>query len=226
MPNWYLKQKMKNLAPALLLGPLGLGLGPKGDDKHQQPPAPVVQPAQPAQPAKHPAKLTTQPSTTQPSTTQPSATQPSTPTELPKEPAKPDPKPIAPQAQSVSIDVNKIIQIESNGHRKATNSSGAAGLMQIMPATWEEIANKIGQFKGFQKYKFNRKANVTIGTYYMNKEIPRLLKSFNLPDDVDMRLAAYNYGVGNVKKVYESYGEDWKLHLPQETADYLKKYHN
>ena len=58
----------------------------------------------------------------------------------------------------------------------------------------------------------------------MNVEIPRLLKSFNLPDTVETRLSCYNWGIGNIKKAYEKYGDDWQDALPQETKGYLMKY--
>lgn len=203
MPNWYLTKKLKDLAkPAILMAPLGLGLS--GDNiPTQETTSPVIQ----TQPTTKPSQPASQP------TTQPIA-----------KPVQKAPATKPAENQTVSIDVKKIIQIESSGKANAQNASGAAGLMQVMPATWEDIANKIGKYQGFNKYKYNEKANVEIGSYYMNTEIPRLLKAFKLPDSVEMRLAAYNWGIGNVKKAYEAYGKDWVLQLPQETANYIKKY--
>jgi hypothetical protein len=218
MPNWYQKEKLKQIArPALMMAPLGLGLGLMNNGKQapiQEPPAieqrvPATQPT--TQPTSRPS---TQPST-QPAATQPTTAPASQPTTAPStQPAEP----------TGDIDVKKIIQMESSGRPKAVSPVGAAGLMQVMPATWEDIANKIGKYQGFEKYKFDETANVAIGSYYMNKEIPRLLKAMGLPDTIDMRLAAYNYGVGNVKKVYKQHGDKWREHLPTETANYLKKY--
>lgn len=217
MPNWYLglkeagfKDKLKEIArPAIMMAPLGLmGLVPNGKPPaiHQQPPISMEQPRVQNLSTQPTSKPSTQP-TSQPSTSP--TTQPTT----------------APANAAGNIDVKKIIQMESSGRANAESGVGAAGLMQVMPATWEDIAGKIGQFQGFDKWKFDEKANVAIGSYYMNTEIPRLLKSSGLPDTVDTRLAAYNYGVGNLKKIYQKHGKDWKAHLPSETANYLKKYH-
>lgn len=127
--------------------------------------------------------------------------------------------------QPAKIDIAKIIQIESSGKTNAVSPVGAAGLMQVMPKTWEDIAKKIGKYQGFDQWKFNEEANVAIGSYYMNTEIPKMLKSFGLPDIVDTRLAAYNWGIGNLNKAYKQYGDNWKNHLPEETKNYLKRYY-
>ena len=63
-----------------------------------------------------------------------------------------------------------------------------------------------------------------IADYYLNTEIPRLLKSFNIPDNIETRLGAYNWGVGNIKKLWAKYGEDWLKYSPTETQNYIVKY--
>ena len=216
MPNWYLglkeagfKDKFKEIArPAVMMAPLGLfGLVPNENA-----------PARPSQP---PISLE-QPRTHMPKT--PPASKPSSQPDF-QPSTKQTMAPLTTVEPSGNIDVKKIIQMESSGRADAESDAGAAGLMQVMPATWEDIAGKIGQFQGFEKWKFDEKANVAIGSYYMNTEIPRLLKSAALPDTIDTRLAAYNCGVGNLKKIYQKHGKDWKSHLPGETANYIKKYH-
>jgi soluble lytic murein transglycosylase-like protein len=209
MPNWYhvlkeagFKDKLKEIArPAVMMAPLGL-LGLMSDSKTHPPQPPISMERQ--QPT-----LTTQP-TTRPLNVSPTSA-PST------QSSQPD--------STGAIDVKKIIQMESSGRPQAESPTGAAGLMQVMPATWEDIASKIGQYSGFDKWKFDEKANITIGSYYMNTEIPRLLKSSGIPDTIDTRLAAYNFGVGNLKKLFQKHGKEWKSNLPTETANYLKKYH-
>ena len=51
----------------------------------------------------------------------------------------------------------------------------------------------------------------------MNTEIPRLLRHFNVDDTIEDRLAAYNWGVGNLNRIgFEK--------APQKTLDYIEKY--
>jgi membrane-bound lytic murein transglycosylase MltF len=72
--------------------------------------------------------------------------------------------------------------------------------------------------------RFDKEKNVAVGSYYMNVEIPRLLKSFQVPDSVETRLAAYNWGIGGVHKAYKRLGDKWLSAAPQETKDYIRKY--
>lgn len=232
MANWYrlqkesgFKQRLKQVArPALLMAPLGLGVGFLGDNSQnpQQEPVPVVQPAfnpivdkTRIQPASNP--VSDKPASAEETKVNPPVKE--TPVQKQNTPIKPNKS-----DQPGGIDIKKIIHMESSGRKDAVSPVGAAGLMQVMPATWEDIAKKIGKYHGFEKYKFDETANVAIGSYYINTEVPRLLKAFEIPDTVDTRLAAYNWGIGNVKKVYRNYGEEWKNYLPKETSDYLKKY--
>ena len=120
-------------------------------------------------------------------------------------------------AEKVSIDLGRIAKIESSNDPKAENSrTGARGLHQIMEPTWEEMTRKMGVDWPWEE-AFNEEANKEVADYYMNTEIPRLLKHFNLEDTVENRLAAYNWGVGNLKH------NEWQ-DAPQETIDYIKKY--
>jgi len=54
--------------------------------------------------------------------------------------------------------------------------------------------------------------------FYLNDEIPRLLKHYGLPDTVDNRLRCWNWGVGNLYRKGMN-------NAPKETKDYIKKYH-
>jgi len=60
----------------------------------------------------------------------------------------------------------------------------------------------------------------------MNTNIPRMLSYFNIPDTIETRLAAYNWGIGNLKKSYAKHGNDWINYAPQETQNYISKYTN
>lgn len=109
--------------------------------------------------------------------------------------------------------IRAIIKVESNFNPNCVSSAGAMGLMQLMPCNVEDYG---------VKDPFNIEENIDAGT----RHIKDYLKMFN--NDLDMALAAYNFGPGNMKKRGINGHEDF-YKLPTETKNYLvkiRKYYN
>jgi hypothetical protein len=88
--------------------------------------------------------------------------------------------------QGVKSDLIRAVINEESGRRPcAVSSKGAQGLMQLMPATAEELG--VGD-------PFNAKQNVEAGT----KLLKQLLAKYK--GDVALTLAAYNAGSGRVDR--------------------------
>lgn len=98
--------------------------------------------------------------------------------------------------------IYSVIHAESFFNPLAESRAGAAGLMQLMPAT----AERYGVLD-----RFNPKQNIRGGTRYLKD----LLKLFN--NDIELALAAYNAGEQTVIR----YGN--KIPPYKETQQYVKK---
>jgi soluble lytic murein transglycosylase-like protein len=90
-------------------------------------------------------------------------------------------------------------QQESGGNPNAVSPAGAQGVMQLMPAT----AAQLGVTNPFDAAQ-----NIDAGVRYLSQ----LLTQFG--GNIDLALAAYNWGPGNVSK---NGFDNW----PQETQDYV-----
>lgn len=114
--------------------------------------------------------------------------------------------------------VYSVIKAESKFRKEAISYKGAKGLMQISDITrdWAVDELKLGDID-----IFDPQTNIMIGCWYINK----LYKEFG---NLDLVIAAYNGGSGNVSKWLDNcdYSKDGKqLHnIPfEETSNYLKK---
>ncbi|MEN6535585.1 MAG: transglycosylase SLT domain-containing protein, partial [Bryobacteraceae bacterium] len=113
---------------------------------------------------------------------------------------------VAPEYGLDPAMVIRQCQTESNFDQSAVSRCGAIGLLQLMPATADEL-------------KVNPRdwhANLCGGMKYL----ARMTAMFG---DPAKGLAAYNCGPGRLSTILREHGDDWREHLPAETKGYLEK---
>lgn len=100
------------------------------------------------------------------------------------------------EARSHNLDpalVVAVIEVESAGYHLAVSHVGAMGLMQLLPSTGQELAERMDiEWKGDDTL-FDPIINVRLGTAYLSQ----LAKRY---DSVDTALAAYNWGPGRIDR--------------------------
>lgn len=132
--------------------------------------------------------------------------------------------------------IASVINAESGFKEKAISSKGAVGLMQILPSTAEWTIEKmrkqninIPSYSAEELFNsqisngqlFDPNLNIRVGTFYLSY----LINKF---ENVDVALAAYNAGEGNVIKWLsaDEFSSDQKTlkKIPfKETENYVKK---
>ncbi|MBI2449267.1 lytic transglycosylase domain-containing protein [Candidatus Pacearchaeota archaeon] len=115
-------------------------------------------------------------------------------------------------SEEYDVPVSLILSImtaESNFKIKAVSSSGAKGLMQILPTTATEIANDIGN-KYYNLFKV--KDNIQMGIWYIWK----MLNYFK--GDLELAVKAYNCGPVCVERVLSGEYDGY----PNETINYYQ----
>ena len=117
--------------------------------------------------------------------------------------------------------LDAVALVESNNKSHAVNpKSGALGMYQFMPDTYKEVAGQLGIQPEAQD-PFNPAQARAVARSYLNT----LWLMFG--KKIDLMLAAYNWGLGNVlRKVRETGVYDWeqiKFSSPMETQLYVKK---
>ncbi len=114
-----------------------------------------------------------------------------------------------------------LMRQESRFVTQAKSTAGAAGLMQVMPATARWVAQKLGM-KDYRKELISQlDVNLKLGTYYMKN----VLSSFG--NNPVLASAAYNAGPGRARKWLGDTPLEGAIYVEcipfDETRDYVKK---
>lgn len=123
--------------------------------------------------------------------------------------------------------VHALVRQESRYDMEAVSSAGARGLMQLMPATAKEVAQKAGLSHDVKWLTTKPGHNVALGTRYLQK----LLNKYN--GNYAMALAAYNAGPARVDRWIGEIGDprnpqvdlvNWIEMIPiYETRNYVQR---
>ena len=116
-----------------------------------------------------------------------------------------------------------VMRQESLFYPRAVSFSGARGLLQLIPSTWDYVAELLGESPGVP---FNPSANIRYGAFYLSK----LLTQFDgsLPESI----AAYNGGPGYVSRLLETltltnaddfYPDFYRAITRDETREYVSR---
>ncbi len=114
-----------------------------------------------------------------------------------------------------------VIKAESSFDPDAVSGAGAVGLMQLLPATAEEMAVRL-DIEYDADMLWEPETNISYGSYYLAYLYENLGNNWNTA------CAAYNAGIGRVKGWLEDerYSDDGKnlKYIPfEETRNYLER---
>jgi soluble lytic murein transglycosylase len=113
-----------------------------------------------------------------------------------------------------------VIATESKFKEEAVSRAGARGLMQIMPATGEEIAEALGVPFHIEDL-FIPETSIRFGCYYLRQQLDRF------DQNKAVALAAYNAGPNKAALWLSEYGLDSKgriAYIPyEETKNYVNR---
>lgn len=127
----------------------------------------------------------------------------------------------APRQSSANIFntvFSALVNTESRGQHTdeqgnlTKSPKGALGITQVLPKVAAAPGYGVKPLQNDSEQEYIR-----FGKDYLKA----MLKEFN--GDYEKALAAYNGGVGTVKKAITKGGEDWKSKLPSETQKYITK---
>lgn len=135
--------------------------------------------------------------------------------------------PLLPSPYPEKSLVHAITYRESMFDKNARSSAGALGLMQLMPGTAKQTAQKIGKPYSKDKLTADPRYNTLLGSSFLQQLIQRYNGSYVLA------IAAYNAGPGRVREWIEDFGDpredgidtiDWIEHIPiYETRNYVQR---
>jgi len=113
-----------------------------------------------------------------------------------------------------------VIKAESGFRNDVESEAGAIGLMQIMPATYKEIAVKLGETETVALL-YDPETNIKYGTFYLRLLYDRFDNSW------EIAFAAYNAGPTRVSGWLnnpEYINENEIVYIPiEETRNYVKR---
>lgn len=125
-------------------------------------------------------------------------------------------------AHAQEIDLQAIASIESGGNPQAVNvRTQCYGLHQISGVCLREYNAAHGTSWTISDMLDGAK-NTAVANWYFEERIPAMLKAYKIPCTTLHRIAAYNWGIGHVKKWHRD-GAEFNA-LPKETQRYYKKY--
>lgn len=93
-----------------------------------------------------------------------------------------------------------LIRVESAFSRQAVSRKGARGLMQVMPATGEEVARKLGIDWDGPHQLHDLETNVRLGVFYLDCLLEYYAGNYKFA------LTAYNRGPFNVRRIVRRHG--------------------
>lgn len=108
------------------------------------------------------------------------------------------PQAVLTEAQSQALDpalVWAIMRQESAFYPRAVSVANAAGLMQVIPSTWDWLAELQKEQPGD---RFDPAANIRYGTYYLG-----WLMDYH-DGDTELVVPSYNRGQGYIRRLFES----------------------
>ena len=114
--------------------------------------------------------------------------------------AWPEAYPEAVRAEATAHDVDPeliwaVMRQESAFYPRARSRSDARGLMQVIPSTWDWLAELQDELPG---NPFDPSDNIRYGAFYLRY----LLDYFQ--DDMQLAVASYNRGQGYIRRLFES----------------------
>ena len=119
------------------------------------------------------------------------------------------------EGQRTGIDpvfLAALIRVESAFSREAVSRKGARGLMQVMPATGEEVARKLGIEWAGPHQLHDLEFNVRLGVFYLDFLLDYYAGNYKFA------LTAYNRGPGNVGHILRRHGA-----LKREFTGYFRR---